>query len=99
MDKKYRIKTECILNPFEFHRIEKLSNVKSNTIFSKGKFLKLISVGRLTDQKDFITMIRSVKLVKRKVELVILGKGHKHNHLKQYVYINNLNSKIKFFGV
>ena len=52
MDKKYRIKTECILNPFEFHRIEKLSNVKSNTIFSKGKFLKLISVGRLTDQKD-----------------------------------------------
>ena len=98
MDKKYRIKTECILNPFEFHRIEKLSNVKSNTIFSKGKFLKLISVGRLTDQKDFITMIRSVKLVKRKVELVILGKGHKHHHLKQYVYINNLNSKIKFLG-
>lgn len=98
MDKKYRIKTECILNPFEFHKIKKLSNVKSNKIFSKGKFLKLISVGRLTDQKDFKTMIRSVKLLQRRVELVILGKGHKYNYLKQYVYKNNLNSKVKFLG-
>ena len=52
MDNKYKIKTECILNPFEFKKIKKNSNIKTGKIYSNN-VLKLISVVRLTLQKDF----------------------------------------------
>ena len=64
MDNKYKIKTECILNPFEFKKIKKNSNIKTGKIYSNN-VLKLISVGRLTLQKDFATLIKAIKLVKK----------------------------------
>lgn len=98
MDKKYNIDSECILNPFEFSKIKKLSNQKSKSIFERGKNLKLISIGRLTDQKDFKTMIGAIKYVKRNVQLVIIGKGENYVLLKNYVHKLKLTHKINFIG-
>tara|TARA_B100001057_G_scaffold395650_1_gene405222 strand:- start:161 stop:1252 length:1092 start_codon:yes stop_codon:yes gene_type:complete len=98
MDNKYGINSECILNPFEFNKIKKLSNEKSQKIFGKKKNLKLISVGRLTDQKDFETMINVIKHVKRNVQLVIIGKGRNYDSLKNYINELKLSNKINFIG-
>lgn len=98
MDKKYRINTTCILNPFEFKKIKKLSQQKFINVF-KNKNLKLIAIGRLTEQKDFITLLKSIKNLKRKnVQLVIIGKGKEKVQLMKYVSKYNLYNKIKFLG-
>ena len=57
MDKKYKINTYCILNLFIFKEIEKKSKLKLKSIFPK-KTLKVIAVGRLTKQKDFVTLLK-----------------------------------------
>ena len=98
MDKKYKIKTNCILNPFEFKKIKKLANEKCENVFEKKK-LKLISIGRLTKQKDFMTLIKAIKNCQRKnVQLIIIGKGSEEFKLKKFVIENNLGEKIKFLG-
>ena len=98
MDYRYSINTKCILNPFKFNEITKLSNVKMKSIFSKN-VLKLISVGRLTDQKDFITLCAAIKNIKiKKVELIIIGKGLKKNEIEYYIKKNDLTDKIKLLG-
>jgi glycosyltransferase involved in cell wall biosynthesis len=98
MDKKYKIKTKCILNPFNFDEILKKSKKKIKKIYTK-KSIKLISVGRLTGQKDFLTLFEAVNLLKHKnVELIIIGKGQDKNILNEYIQTNNLENNIKLIG-
>ena len=77
MDKRYNIKSLCILNPFDFKMIKHKSLEKSKKIYNKRESIKIISVGRLTYQKDFLTLLKTIKLLKnkKKIELVIIGKG------------------------
>ena len=98
MDNKYKIDSECILNPFQFSKIKKLSNENSEKIFKQKKILKLISVGRLTDQKDFKTMIKGIKHVKRNVQLIIIGKGVNDVSLKNYINELKLSHKVNLIG-
>ena len=98
MDKKYSINSYCILNPFIFKKINKDSKIKIKNIFSKNA-LKVISVGRLTLQKDFITLLKAINLVKkRKIELIIIGKGSEKAHLQEFIIKNNLSNKVQLIG-
>ncbi len=98
MDKKYKINCACILNPFNFSEIKKKSNSKISIIFNK-KNIKLISVGRITDQKDFLTILKALNIVrKNNVELVIIGKGEKEIEIKRFIELNNLKKKVKLLG-
>jgi glycosyltransferase involved in cell wall biosynthesis len=98
MDSKYNIITYCILNPFEFSKIKKLSLKKCKKIYSKNS-LKIISVGRLTYQKDFITLFKSIQSVNKiKTELILIGKGIDKYKLKNYIEENSLQKKIKLVG-
>ena len=59
----------------------------------------MISIGRLTYQKDFLTLLKAIKNCKRKeIELVILGKGIESNKLKSFCISNKITSKVKFLG-
>lgn len=100
MDKKYKVKSICILNPFNFKDIIKKSKKKSKKIFFKKKSIKIISAGRLTYQKDFLTLLKAINIIKNKksVELIIIGKGSEKQNLENYVKVNNLNNNIKFIG-
>ena len=98
MDKRYSINSCCILNPFIFKKIKSDSRAKVQKLFSKDA-LKIISVGRLTLQKDFMTMVKAINLVKkRNVELIILGKGSERDNLQKFINNNNLSNKIKLIG-
>jgi len=67
--------------------------------FKKKLFFNLISVGRLTLQKDYKTIIKSIKLVKRKnFKLKIYGNGNLKKSLENFVKINNLNNQIEILG-
>ncbi len=100
MDKRYNIKSLCILNPFDFKMIKHKSHEKSKKIYNKRESIKIISVGRLTYQKDFLTLLKTIKLLKnkKKIELVIIGKGVEKKKLYNFVLNEKLESNVKFIG-
>ena len=100
MDKKYKINTTCILNPFDFNKIKKKSLEKCKKIYSNQNTLKLITIGRLTYQKDFLTLLKAMKILKNKInfELVIIGKGVDKMMLENYIYQNDLKKNVKLIG-
>ena len=99
VDKKYNIKSRCIYNPFDFRKIKSLSNVKIKNIYKK-KTLKLINIGRLTNQKNQILILKAINLLKEKldIQLLILGKGINYFILKDYIYKNKLKKIVKLIG-
>jgi len=94
MLKKYNISTKCIYNPLNKKEIFKKAKVRLNSkIFGKEK-LKILNIGRLTDQKDHITLIKSLKILEQKnikFNALIIGRGE--NKLKLTKYINNYKLK------
>ena len=98
LDKKFNLKSILILNPFNFKEIKKKSKEKFKFSFFKKNSLKVLNVARLTDQKDHLTLLKAINIVKkfRRVQLVIVGKGVFKNRLLNYVENNDLNNYVKF---
>jgi glycosyltransferase involved in cell wall biosynthesis len=101
IDKKYSIKSKIILNPFDFNYIKRKSLEKIKNNFFKKNSLKLITVGRLVDQKDQIIILKAIKLVLKKnknIQLIIVGKGEKRTELNEYISRNKLEGYVKLVG-
>jgi len=100
LDKKFNLKSILILNPFNFKEIKKKSKEKFKFSFFKKNSLKVLNVARLTDQKDHLTLLKAINLVKRfrRVQLVIVGKGVFKNKLLDYIENNDLSKFVKFVG-
>ena len=95
---KFNITSECIYNPLNYDEIKKLSKKKTySSSFFKKKSLKIISVGRLVEQKDHMTILRAINLIKKKIDinLLIIGEGEYQKKLSQYILKNNLSKIIK----
>ena len=58
---KFNVKSICIYNPLNINEIIKLSKKKYHLVFKKNT-LNLINVGRLVDQKDQLTLLKSTIL-------------------------------------
>ena len=95
--KKYlKLNSQLIYNPFQS------SNKKENLNFFKNfKGLKILTIGRLTDQKDQITLLKSLNLLmknKLNFRCCIIGSGYKKKYLKSYIIDNKLNRFVKLLG-
>ena len=97
LDKKFNLKSVLILNPFNFKEIKKKSKEKFKFSFFKKKSLKVLNVARLTDQKDHLTLLKAINVVKkfRTIQLVIIGRGVFKNKLLNYIESNNLSKFVK----
>jgi len=98
--KVFKIKTKCIYNPFDKNLIRnKISKIEKKNFFKKDT-LNLISVGRLTDQKDHLTLLKSLKFInpKLKLKLMIVGKGDNFVNLKKFIYEKNLQKIVCLTG-
>ena len=98
-DKKFQLSSKCIFNPLDKKNIQKLSKKKVPKIFSTQRKIRLINVGRFVDQKDQITILKSIKYIKDKFkidsfEVVIIGKGVLKNKLKSFIDKNGLQNNI-----
>ena len=98
-DKKFQLSSKCIFNPLDKKNILKMSQEKVPNIFSVNRKTKLINVGRFVDQKDQITILKSIKYIKDKFkidsfEVVIIGKGCLKNKLKNFIDKNDLQNEI-----
>ena len=74
---------------------------KKLNFFKKFKGLKILNIGRLTDQKDQLTIVKSLKILKKKNEnfrCVIIGRGAFKKILINEIKRLNLDKNIKLTG-
>lgn len=95
--KNFRLNSKIILNPIKISKTKKKIN-----FFKNFKELKIISIGRLTNQKNQITLLRALNLLKNKLgikfRLYLIGRGYNFNLLKNYIIQNNLQKNVKLAG-
>ena len=98
--KKFDINSICIYNPIDKINIIKKSRESLKFNFFKNKKLKLINVGRCTDQKNQILILKAIKLIKNKIplKLLIAGSGKNFIRLKSYIRNNNLKRDVKLLN-
>jgi glycosyltransferase involved in cell wall biosynthesis len=100
MDNRYKINSNFIYNPFDKEFIKEKLKKKFNFSFYKKEYTKIISIGRMTDQKDHLTLLKAFSLVVKKInaKLLIIGKGKLEYSLKDYILNNNLSNNVKLLG-
>ena len=96
---EFKVNSICIYNPLNQEEIIKLSNKKINNIYKKN-CLKIINVGRFVDQKNQLTLLKALNLIKNKVnfQAILIGRGILKNKLKNYIKENKLNGLIKLIN-
>ena len=72
-EQKFNIKVKCIYNPFNKIFIKQNLKNKKKPKFFKKNYLNVISVGRLTDQKDHFTLLQSMNLIEKKLAFASIG--------------------------
>jgi hypothetical protein len=78
--------------------IEKVYKYKKPK-FNKTKCLRILTTGRLAIEKNLKIIILSLKYLNfDNFKLFILGSGPEKNEIKNFVKINNLKHKVKFFS-
>lgn len=86
--KNFNIKPIMIYNPLNKKYIKDQSKKKIKfDFFDNKKDLKIINIGRFTEQKNQITLLRSFKIVlkKRKAKLLIIGYGSNKSKLREFI--------------
>ena len=98
--KLYKSKVNCIYNPFDKNFVKKQLKEKININFYKKDYLNILTVGRLTDQKDHLTILKAIKNLKKtfKIRLIIIGNGFKQRELLNYIKDNDMQDQIKLIG-
>lgn len=68
--------------------------------FKKFNGLKIINIGRLTDQKNQITLLKAFsRLIKnRRARLLLIGSGSDETKINQYINRNKLDDHIKLIS-
>lgn len=68
--------------------------------FVQDRYKSLVSIGRLTRQKDFATLIRAIELVCKEmaVRVAILGEGDEREMLAREIAAKGLEDRIRLYG-
>ena len=93
----YNLDSTVILNPLKIVKTK-----KKISFFKNFNRLKIICIGRLTHQKDHMTLLKSLELLKYKFKanfrLYLIGKGYNFNLLSNFIQISGLQKNIKLAG-
>ena len=100
LKKEFKVNAICIYNPLNLKEIKKKSKEKVHFEFFNTKDLKIINIGRLVDQKDQLTFLKALNLIKEKIKFraLIIGSGIKKSCLQEYIMQHKLNSKVKIIN-
>jgi len=84
----------------EIKKISKLKNEKNEYCFNNKDYL-ILSIGRLTKQKNFIFLVKcfqQILQIKKKAKLLIIGEGEEKNEIQNLIEEKNLSNKIILLG-
>lgn len=96
---RFDLDTTCIYNPLDVKEIIKKSKTKSPYNFPNTD-LKIINIGRFVDQKDQITLLKALNLIKDKISfhLYLVGRGVEKIELENFIIKNRLQEKVKLIN-
>ncbi len=96
MQSKFKVKTKMIYNPLNLIEIKKKALEKIDLRFIKKHHINIINIGRLTDQKNQILILKAIKMLSKniKINLVIIGYGNKKNNLNMFIKNNKLSNRV-----
>ena len=99
-DKLFKVSCVCIYNPLNKNEIIRNSKKKVKFNFFKNKKLNIINIGRLTDQKDQLTILKALVSIKNKIKfkLLILGRGYRKNCLIKFAKKNGILNSLKILN-
>ena len=92
---EFNLNAKYIYNPLEnLKEINKKANRSFKFNFFKKKHINIVSLGRLVKQKDQLTILKAVNLLKNyiKYKLLIIGDGEELKNLKKYIKNNSLKN-------
>ena len=97
LKKELGINSVCIYNPLNRKEIIKKSKKKSQKIFINPNKLKILNIGRFTEQKDQLTFLKSLKHLQKVIdfEACIIGRGIFKKKLQNYISENKLKGFVK----
>ena len=97
LKKEFGVNAICIYNPLNHDEVITKSKKNSKKIFTNKKKLKILNIGRFTEQKDQLTLLKALNLIKKDIsfQAIIIGRGKLHNDLIEYINKNKLNDCIK----
>ena len=98
LKKFFNVDSICIYNPLNKSKIFEQSNIKKKfNFFKKTKSLKIINIGRFTEQKNQLLILKSIKYLQNDIpiRLLIAGRGVKYKILKQFIIQNKLTKSVK----
>ena len=100
LKKEFNLEAICIYNPLNVREIKAKSKKKALPIFKSRNKLKILNIGRFTEQKDQITFLKSLNDLKKnfRYEAVLIGKGILETDLKKYIKKNNLINNVKILN-
>ncbi len=100
ISKQFNIRPIVIYNPLNKSEIIKRSKIKIKNFFPRKKCLKIINIGRYVDQKNQITLLKSLNYLKNKINFfaIIMGGGTLKSQLNDYIHKNNLQNKVKLIN-
>lgn len=92
-----KLKSNLVYNPLDDERIFKLAKKKNNLNFFNKKSINLLNIGRLVKQKDHLTLLKTIKYLKSKIniKLIIIGNGPLKDELNNFIKKNNLQINVK----
>ena len=101
IENKYDVRNAKVLyNPIDRDKILKLSNEEVDISNDSNK-IKLISVGRLSEEKGYDRLLRVFNKLNNEgfnLELTLVGSGEKYNELNNYINKNELENNVSLLG-
>ena len=96
---EFNVNAACIYNPLNKKEIIIKSKLKSKKYFKNNKALKILNIGRFVDQKDQMTFLKALNLIRNKIDYqaILVGRGNNKLILKEFINKKKLNDKIKLF--
>jgi glycosyltransferase involved in cell wall biosynthesis len=92
-------KTKVIYNPVDIEGIRNLSKQNETLVNFNNRFINLVSVGRLSEEKGFDMLIKAIYQSSNKLlRLHILGSGPMEEELKNLIKKLRLDTQIKLLG-
>ncbi len=94
-------KVNVMYNPAYTENIHQLANEPISHRWFNNNFKTIVSLGRLSKQKDFATLIHSFKTVHEYLDqtrLVIFGEGALHTELQDLISELDLTDVVELFG-
>lgn len=91
-------KAIVIENFIDINKIQSITPINRESV--QGTNAKLLTmVGRFTEQKDQITLIKALKLLPVEFKLLLIGEGERRKEVEAYISACSLSDRVHILGV